>query len=129
MNELAVGLYGQGKIQEAITLWQDTLTIDPNQWYAANSLGVIKATSKNENIYDPHAALKFARHACQITGYKHPAVLDTLAAALAANGQFDKAAETAARALEIAKATEQTKRAKSIQQHLDLYKDRKTRRE
>jgi tetratricopeptide (TPR) repeat protein len=129
MNELAVGLYGQGKVQQAITLWQDALAIDPEQFYAANSLGLIKATSKENEIYDPTGALKFARQACELTGYKHPGILDTLAAALAANGQFEKAAETAVKALEIAKAAGQTKQAQSIQQHLDLYKKRKARRE
>jgi arylsulfatase A-like enzyme/Tfp pilus assembly protein PilF len=129
MNELGVVLYGQGKTQEALTLWQDTLAIDPNQFYAANSLGLIKATSKDKNIYDPPGALKYARQACKLTEYKHPGILDTLAAALAANGQFDKAAETAAKAIEIAKAAGQTEQAQSIQQHLDLYKKRKARRE
>jgi arylsulfatase A-like enzyme/Flp pilus assembly protein TadD len=129
MNELAMALYGQGKIAEAMPLWSDALTSDPNQVYAANSLGWIKATSKDEKHYDPPAALKFARQACEITEYKNPGMLDTLAAALAANGQFEKAAETAAKAIEIAGSTGQNAQAAGIQKHLKLYKNRQSLRE
>jgi Flp pilus assembly protein TadD len=129
MNELAMTLYGQNKIAEAIALWSDAITIDPNQVYAANSLGWIKATSKDEKFYDPPQALKFARQACEITEYQDPGMLDTLAAALAANGQFEKAAETAAKAIEIARSTGQNAQAAGIQKHLKLYKNQQALRE
>ena len=129
MNELAMALYGQSKVLEAMTLWSDSLDIDPNQVYAANSLAWIKATSKDEKFYDPPAALKFAHQACQITEYQDPGMLDTLAAALAANGQFDKAAETAGKAIEIAKSTGQDAQAAGIQKYLKLYKNKQALRQ
>jgi tetratricopeptide (TPR) repeat protein len=124
MNELAMALYGQNKVTEAMTLWSDSLAIDPNQVYAANYLAWIKATSKNETFYDPPEALTFARRACELTKYQNPGMLDTLAAALAANGQFDKAAETVDKAIQIAKSTDQNELVPDFQKHLNLYKNR-----
>ncbi len=129
MSDLAMVLYGQSKVREAMALWSDSLEIDPNQVYAANSLAWIKATSKDEKFYNPPEALTFARRACELTEYKNPGMLDTLAAALAANGQFDKAAETAAKAITIAKSTAQNERVRDFQNHLNLYKTRKALRE
>ena len=128
MNELAMALYGQSKVQEAMDLWSDTLELDPNQVYAANSLAWIKATSKDENFYDPPNALKFAHQACEITGYQNPGMLDTLAAALAANGQFDKAVETASQAIKIAVSTDQNELVRDLQQHIAWYKNKKSLR-
>jgi len=129
MNELAMALYDKSKVRQAMTLWSDSLDIDPNQVYAANSLAWIKATSKDEKFYDPPNALKFARRTCELTEYKNSGMLDTLAAAMAANGQFDEAAETAGQAIQIAKSTNQNEQAQRIQHHLNLYKARQALRE
>jgi arylsulfatase A-like enzyme len=129
INELAMTFYDQGKVQQAITLWHDVLAIIPDHVFAINSLGWIRATSKDEKFYDPPEALKFARRICEITEYKAPGMLDTLAAAMAANGQFDKAVETAEKAIQLAKAIEQNELAQRIQKRQDLYKERKALRE
>jgi arylsulfatase A-like enzyme/Flp pilus assembly protein TadD len=129
MSELAMALYGQNKVQQALTLWTESLESDPNQPYAANSLAWIKATSKDEKFYNPDQALKFARQACEFTKYQEPGMLDTLGAALAANGQFDKAAETARKALQLAKSTGQNDLVRDLQRHLNLYEMQKALRE
>jgi arylsulfatase A-like enzyme/Tfp pilus assembly protein PilF len=129
MNELAMTLYGQSKVSQAITMWSDSLEIDPNQVYAANSLGWIKATSKDEKFYNPPEALAFAQRACELTKHQNPGMLDTLAAALAANGQFAEAAETVNKAIEIAKAAGQNELVPDFQKHLNLYKTRQVLRE
>ena len=129
MSELAMALYGQNEIQKAIVLWSESLESDPNQVYAANSLGWIKATSKDEEFYNPGEALKFARQACELSEYQNPGMLDTLAAALAANGQFEEAAETIGKALQLAKSTGQNILVRDLQRHLDLYKNQKALRE
>ncbi len=129
MSELAMALLGQNKISEALALLSESLELDPNQPYAVNSLAWIKATSKDAKFYDPPEALKFARQACELTKYQNPGMLDTLAAALAANGEFDKAVETAAKAIELAKSTDQNEQAQRIQNRLDLYKTSKALRQ
>jgi tetratricopeptide (TPR) repeat protein len=112
-----------------MALWSDSLEIDPNQLYAANSLAWIKATSKDEKFYNPPEALTFARRACELTEYKNTGMLDTLAAALAANGQFDKAVETADKAIQLAKSTDQNDLVGDLERHRNLYKMRQKLRE
>ncbi len=129
MSRLGTILYGQSKVAEAMVLWSDSLQIDPNQVSAANSLAWIKATSKDERFYDPDEALIFARRACELSQYKDAGMLDTLAATMAANGQFDKAVETAGKAIELAKSTGENERVRNFQKHLDLYKTRQGLRE
>ena len=129
MSDLAMVLYGRNKVAEAMALWSESLAIDPNQVYSANALAWIKATSKDEKFYNPTKALTLARRACELSEYKEPGMLDTLAAALAANGQFDKAVETVAQAIQIAKSNGQKERLRNFQNHLDLYKTRQTLRQ
>jgi hypothetical protein len=43
-------------------------------------------------------ALSLARRACELTGYKHPGFLATLAVACAAAGRFEEAVSTAQKA-------------------------------
>lgn len=56
-----------------------------------NGVAWILATSKRQSIRDSHQALQLARKVDRDTGAWDPSYLDTLAAALAANGRFDEA--------------------------------------
>jgi tetratricopeptide (TPR) repeat protein len=57
------------------------------------------AESDIEEIRDPQRALKITRELVQLTGGKHPGVLDVMASAYAALGDFERAAEAASRAI------------------------------
>jgi len=54
--------------------------------------------ARDENVRDPERALELAERARDAPGSDTAAVLDALAAAYAAAGQFDDAADTAAKA-------------------------------
>ena len=56
-------------------------------------------------------------------------MLDTLAAAQAANGQFDKAVETAGKALQLAESTGQNDLVRDLQRHLNFYETRQALRQ
>ncbi len=60
-----------------------------------------------------------AEKACALTDYKAPASLDTLAAAYAELGQFDKAVKTAEKAIQLPRAAKSEKVAKDIQSNLE----------
>jgi hypothetical protein len=60
-----------------------------------------------------------------LTGQHDITCLDTLAAAYAAAGQFDKAVATAMEAHRRAEAAGQRPQAEAIQRRLELYRDRK----
>ena len=67
-------------------------------------------------------AVMYAQRAGKLTGFKQPQVLDTLAAAYAAAGDFDKAVETAEEAIELARSEGNTNLVKRIENRLQLYK-------
>lgn len=95
--------------------------LNPNNISALNNLAWALATIGDEFIKDPKA-IDYARHACEITGYSQPNLLDTLAASYAAAGRFDQAVKTAQKAIDLAKIEGQNELAGEIQQRLELYK-------
>ena len=82
----------------------------------------VHAAHPEPRARDGTKAVHLAEKACQLTDYKAPATLDTLAAAYAELGQFDKAVKTAQKAMQLARAAKSEKLAKDIQNRLDLYK-------
>jgi len=60
---------------------------------------------------------------------KSPAYLDTLAAAYADHGEFDKAVATQLEALQAARRKWSAERAASLEQRLELYRSGKAYRE
>lgn len=56
-----------------------------------NSLGWLLATCSDAEIRNGNEAVQEATKSCDLTGWKHPGTLDTLAAAYAEIGKFDKA--------------------------------------
>lgn len=69
-----------------------------------NNLASLLATAPDKSLRQPARAIVLAEKANNLTGDKVAAILDTLAAAHAAVGQFKSAAATAARALTLARA-------------------------
>jgi tetratricopeptide (TPR) repeat protein len=65
-----------------------------------------------------------AQQLCQATHFRNPQYLDTLAAVYAAGGHFAEAVPLAQRALELARATQQSDLVKQIQEHLTRYQQR-----
>jgi tetratricopeptide (TPR) repeat protein len=91
----------KGKLPEAITHFEESLRLKPDWVEPMNALAWFLATSKEPTIYNPSRAVRLAQRACGLTSYKEPYFLDTLAAAYAATGDFNKAVETAEKALEL----------------------------
>ena len=83
-------------------------------------LAWLLATTEDRTIRDPQTALQFAMRAAVLTGRRDPMVLDVLAAAHAAAGDFDRAAATAQAALDLATGP----LAAGIRERLDAYRRR-----
>ncbi len=90
-----------------------------------NALGWLLATSPTADVLDGANALKHAGLACEFTSWKDGSMLDTLAAAYAADGQFDKAVQTQQQAL---KMVPEAARG-PLQRRLELYRSGKPYRE
>ena len=81
----------------------------------------IFATSPEPQLRDPQTALLMAKGVAGLTNQQDPLALDTLAAAAAANGQFDGAIAVANQAINLANSKGNKALADMISQRLNVY--------
>ena len=81
------------------------------------------ATCPDAKFQDGKMAVESATRACQLSEWKGANYLDTLAAAYAEEGTFDKAVEWQEKAIQLSPHME------SFQERLRLYKEKKPYRE
>ena len=112
-------LEAQGKLREAISAYHEAIRIKPDYQAALNNLAWIYATSPDARIRDGGEAIALATKAYQLSGFKKAEALDTLAAAYAEQGNFNKAMEYQNRAVEV--ASPEIK--KDLKMRLQLYKE------
>lgn len=113
----------QGKLEEAERVIQEAVRVSPNLAEAHNNLAWLYATSSDPKFIKPDLAITHATKANELTDYKNPDWLDTLAQAYAAKGDFAKAIEIEKIALKLAPEREDIKKALE-----DLEKRAKERR-
>lgn len=97
-----MGNYGQ-----ALADYAQTIEIDPEFGHAYRNGAWLLATCPDESFRDPTNAVLGAEQALEYSYGERHVALDTLAAALASNGQFDEAIATITQAVDL--APEQTK--------------------
>jgi Tfp pilus assembly protein PilF len=115
----------QGKASEAKADLEKVLQLEPLSASARNSLAWLMATSNKADIYKPKDALVLARAACEWDAYRSAEFLDTLSAALAANGDFEQAVKIQTSAIKIAAARE----LPDFQKRLALYQQKQAFRQ
>jgi tetratricopeptide (TPR) repeat protein len=98
---LASSLANTGRAEEALAEFRIALRLRPRWRPAANDLAWILATHPDPRVRDPQEALRLIESVL-LDPETQPALLDTLAAALAATGRFEEALATADRALSLA---------------------------
>jgi spermidine synthase len=87
------------------------------------------ATHWNDAVRQSREAIRLAEHASELSLQPNVQILDTLAAAYAAAGQFGKAIETAQRAEQLALQAGATEFARVIHKRLVLYGEGQVYRE
>lgn len=98
-SALAFALNRTGDILPAVEHYQAAYKLAPEDLNVLNNLAWILATSSRLELRDGAQAVELAETLCRLTDYRTPEALDTLAAAYAENGQFDKAVETISRSI------------------------------
>ena len=98
---------------------------DPKNAEALNAMAWFLATWPEEKHRDGKRSITLATKACELTSWKNAAVIDTLAAAYAEAGQFDKAVEFMNKA--VISSPETMK--EELQSHLKLFTEGKPYRE
>ncbi len=87
---------------QAIERFREALRLQPNAAVSHNNLAWVYATSEDPKYRDPRQALEHARRAVELSNWREPTFVDTLAEAFYANGNFPEAVrvETLALALD-----------------------------
>jgi tetratricopeptide (TPR) repeat protein len=111
----------QGKRDEAYAIVSEGLHQRSIYLPGLNNFAWLLATSRDPKLRDPHRAEELARRCCEVSGYTSPRYLDTLAAAYAAQSQFEEAQKIAREAVSLALKSNRTNTAARIKQHLELY--------
>lgn len=119
--QVAVAQAASGEIEAAIQSYRQCLRVAPDHLLAKNNLAWIWATSSRPEHRDPAKALELASQLDRQTGHSDPAMLDTLAAAQAANGQFAQAVSTTQEALRLAREQNQPQLVQELESRLKLY--------
>jgi len=119
--QLGILLQGRGRFAEAVAQFQRILALDPRHVPAQNNLAWLLATCPDAKLRNGTNAVELAQQAERLSGGRSPEILDTLAAAYAEAGQFDRAVETAKRALNIFAGQGNRALAAAVQVRLKLY--------
>jgi tetratricopeptide (TPR) repeat protein len=120
---LGMSLWALGNSKEAVLQYSQVLEMKPDWSLAANSLAWILATDRDKEVRNGDDAVKWALVACRGEGIKNPEYLDTLAAAYAEVGAFDRAAKIAKECINLSKQKGYVSLAKEVQKRLQLYKN------
>ena len=124
-NSLGTAFYRQGKNEEAVQHWSEAIRLKPDWPKPYNNLAWLLATTEDENLRNPAEAVRLAERACELTNYAKPEMLDTLAVACAASGDFEEAVKNAEKGIELARKAEHESLAEDIQSRLELYRKNK----
>jgi tetratricopeptide (TPR) repeat protein len=110
------------KTVEAAVQFREALRLDPNSSMAASELAWLLATHSDAQFRDPKEALELATRAAEDTRFRQPAILDILAAAQAANGDYASAVKTLDKAILLSQAPKNLIIRNQLQLRRKLYK-------
>ncbi len=114
-----------GKQAEAVADYEKALKLQPKEQGILNNFAWVLATSPDDKLRNGKRAIELATLACEVTEYKLPHILSTLAAAYAETGDFETAIKWSTKAVEIG----DKEHDESLKKELESYKAKKPWRE
>jgi HemY protein len=118
---LGMSMWALGKSKEAVSQYRQVLEMKPDWRVAANALAWIYATDQDKNVRNGDEAIKWALVAVRGKEKIYPEYLDTLAAAHAEAGKYEKASQIARQALSLAREDGNKELADNIESRLQIY--------
>ncbi len=119
---LGMTLCQLGRTREAVSQYREALKLNPNLIVVLNNLAWLLATSPDGDLRNGPEAVRLAERACELTQYREPLFIGTLAAAYAEAGRFPDAITTAEKAEQLAASAGMTAVAEKNGQLLELYR-------
>ncbi len=119
----AIEMIREGAYSDARRIMEDGLRETPDSPWLANALAWVLATSPDAAQRDGPRAVELATKACAATNHKNHVLLDTLAAAHAAAGDFAKAERLEQEAMRIADDVGQKAAVAVYRGRMDLYEN------
>ena len=110
-----------GRPEDGLGYLRKAIETPPRPLQAIRDLAWFLATHPDAEARRPKEAVRLAEQAESLTRGQDTAVMDTLAAAYASNGQYAKAADTAGKALVLARQTKSHELADQIEKRVRLY--------
>lgn len=110
------------EFDSAIRYLQAAIKSNPSRPKPYDKLAEIFATNPEAQLRNGPRAVTLAEKACELTAFKDPGKMDTLAAAYAQAGDFDKAIRFAQKAIDLAIAENNQDLARQITSRRKLYK-------
>jgi tetratricopeptide (TPR) repeat protein len=120
-----IAMAALGGTTEAVAHYREALRLAPNSAAACMDMAQLAwtlSTSPAAAARNGQQAVEIAREADQHCGAQNPAVVQVLAAAYAEAGRFSEAVESAQRALQFARAQNNSALASDIESQLELYR-------
>ncbi len=93
----------RGEYKDALVDYHQAIGLDPDVPQPYNDAAWLMATCPASEFRNAEEALEYAQRACDLTSNRNGDCLDTLAATQANVGDFERASETAARAITLLK--------------------------
>lgn len=123
-NPVAYNNRGYNRLQlgdaaAALEDYQTAIKLAPKYSLALQNIAWLLATAEDVSIRDPQAAVQAAKTACELTNYESVGDLSALAAALAANSQFDEAIGWQEKVVELVAEPYQEFASKILQRYQD----------
>jgi Flp pilus assembly protein TadD len=119
-----VELLKRGNLAEAAKQYRLILAQRPDVPVWLNNLARILAVAPDPALRNGAEAVPLARRACELTQFKDPSFLNTLAAALAESGNFDEAVTIAHNACDLAAASGNAQMLEQYRKMVDLFQHR-----
>ncbi|MBC8874614.1 MAG: tetratricopeptide repeat protein [Planctomycetes bacterium] len=120
-------LLSVGDHKEAIADFEIVFKQQPENDSILNNFAWVLATSPVDELRDGKRAITLATKACEVTEYKKPHILSTLAAAYAETGDFKTAIKWSTKAVELGSGDEEVD--EQLKKELESYQQKKPWRE
>ena len=118
-----------GQHQAALEHFREAARLKPDWVPALDAAAWTLATHPAPEVREEAEAIRLAEHAADLTAHRDAGVLDTLAAAYASAGRFDRAVAIAQQALALIPTQPGDTQAARIAAHLELYRAQQPYRE